>query len=144
VKKLQIITGFAITALLLTSTAQAELNWKSSGTPSISCEVTKTDSRFLFFGEWTDIDLTYYVTEEPATRINYKCEATIELDGDGGAHTNPRKHTCHATPQRPSTHYTLQGRSAAIINISPGVNKLDVCYRLYESAGITVTKKQTQ
>lgn len=131
----------AITALLVASTAQAELNWKSSGTPSVSCEVTRTDSRFLFFGEWTDIALTYYVTEEPAIKINYKCEATIESDGDGGAHANPKKHTCYSKPHGSSTHYTLQGADMAILNISPGVNRMDVCYRLYESAGIKVTKK---
>jgi hypothetical protein len=141
-RKLTACAVILAVSLISAMPSQAELNWKSEGTPSVSCEVTKAASRFLFFGEWTDIDLTYYVTEEPSARLYYKCAAKVKSDSEG-SYTDPKHHECLRmnSSNGSGVVYNLTSTGDAEIRIAPGVNKLDVCYRLSQSAGIKAVKK---
>lgn len=128
-----------LAAMLITSTARAELNWKSSGTPSVSCEVTSTESGLLFFGEWTKINLAYYVTEESGTRLEFHCEGSKRLAHDGSCCVKDcRKQLCIPVKSpRKGNSYILKGETAILI-IEPGVSKMDACSRLFKSAGVTL------
>lgn len=133
------LVAFALTALLVASTAQAELNWKSSGTPSVSCEVTKVEADYNYphFGQWKYIDLTYYVTEDPEVKIMYICSSTASLNP--GAFNCRAKRGNYAQPWLQQ--YFLVADDNPKFSIKPGVNKLDVCVILHNSAGIKAYTK---
>ncbi len=136
-----------LSAALITGAteAMAELNWRSNGTPSISCDVTSTESGLLFFGEWKKIELTYYLTDDPSTRLNYYCEATKRLAHDGSCCVvDCKKHICFPRNALANGRtYTLKGETATL-NIEPGVSRGDACSRLFNSAGVSAVRLEKQ
>ena len=132
-----VITAILASTIFAATLASAELNWKSGGVPSVSCEVTYIRTEWLFnIGEWRELKLTYHVTEEPGSKLNYHCEAKFVKDSEG-TYFNCRDHECKLESSSTGNRYDLRGNNADL-ELQPGVNKLDACQRLYKNAGIWV------
>lgn len=138
-----VITAILVSSIFAATQASAELNWKSGGVPSVSCEVTYIRTEWPFnIGEWRELKLTYHITEEPGAKLNYRCEAKFVKDIDGN-YFNCRDHECKLESSTPGSKYGLRGNNADL-ELQPGVNKLDACQRLYKNAGIWVDSQIKQ
>jgi hypothetical protein len=131
------LSALMAAALLVTSTAQAELNYKSGGTPPISCDVTYIRTEWpLGIGEWRELKLTYYLGDDPTARLNYHCEAKFVRDIESN-YFNCREHECKVENSTIGNVYDLRGNNANL-ELEPGVNKQNACSRLLKNAGIWV------
>ena len=125
-----------IAALMLTATAQAEVNWKSGGTPPISCEVTDINTQWLFgIGEWIKLNLIFHVTEDPAALVKYLCEAKTDQEGN---YYHPREFRCSVLYSAPGHSYKPHGNTAEI-TLTPGVTKQDACQRVFSTGDVSAT-----